>query len=187
MLSIHSGSSSAFWCYLAALLSLLPALAYGQASKTSQISSATKALSTLGSATASPFCTSYIGRKPVVRVHACFPARFARRLTLVPADCNRPHHRSLHTRRSDNVGNSYQSALMPSLTELTFRIALRSPSPLRSRAGQCEVSCLLALSGIHAAKGPLPMTIQDRSRHHYGDHDVRLRRYLADCERAMKA
>lgn len=63
MLAHTSGRGSvAQWCLL---LSLLPVLVRAQASKTSQISSATKALSTLGAATASPFCTSYIGSKPV--------------------------------------------------------------------------------------------------------------------------
>lgn len=57
--------SVAQWCLL---LSLLPALVLAQASKTSQISSATVALNSLRPASARALCTSYIGSKPTTVV-----------------------------------------------------------------------------------------------------------------------
>lgn len=49
---------------MVALLSFWPALVLGQASKTSQIASATKAMQSLGSPSASSFCTAYMGGNP---------------------------------------------------------------------------------------------------------------------------
>lgn len=70
MLISHVGGSHALWFCLTVVLSLLPALVHGQATKTASISSATAALNSLRPASARAFCTSYIGGQPVTVVSA---------------------------------------------------------------------------------------------------------------------